>query len=211
MKKLTITSLVLSLVLIVTNVALVLSMHGKVSPGNLGAFIASPSGFTDIKATNDLQVDGQTRLTGTTTQDLITLGSSFTKVLTLSGTVTTTPGLIGSITNTGAPKICNLVQLDVTQVGTEAFVFSVSTSTGAGVGNGANLIASTTVATSTSSFQSTILDSVENVGSYNGNSFIWGNGMVITTGFDSFGGPDNASSTPRDLMTGTLYVRCITR
>lgn len=181
-------------------------------PANIGAFTTSGSNFTDVKVTGDLDVDSNMDLTGaTTTISNIKYDSKFYTALTLTGTVTTTPGLTGSLTNTGAPKLCNLVQLDISQLGTDAFVFSVSTTTAAGVGNGANLIASTTVATSTASIQSTILDNVENPGSYNANSFVWGNGQVITVGFDALGTPDNASSTARDVMTGGLYVTCHTR
>jgi len=196
------------------------------SEGSLGGFdpIASESGFTDVNVSNDLRVQGEFVATGTTTVGLLTYDSNNSASLTFTAAATTTVGGLFSIQNTGAPRVCHLVELDIatgsTSGGAEdtgsAFAFRVATSTSASAWSGGSsalsLITSTTQATSTSAV---IFNSNDNAG-LGLDSWVWDNGVYINGAFDdaslSSGGTDySTSSAAYTSMAGSVFIDCHTR
>ena len=169
-----------------------------------------------IDTNGDFTVNSTAAFNASTTVQEISLGSRFYEALDFTAGNTTTPGAIASIQNTGADKLCNLVQLDIAtgsttgglEGGGSSYHFGVSTGTSATTWTASGgLIASTTVATS-----STItLDSVNEVGSYGRTTFNWDNGVYINAGFDVTDAQATASSTAYTSMSGGLYVHCITK
>lgn len=167
----------------------------------------------------NIQIDEQLAVTGTSTIDLITLGSSVSKALTFTAGATTTPGGLFSLQNTGANKICRgLPEVNLTSQVEGSMNFSVGTSSSATAwsASGGSLIASTTVATG-----STILLGNENVGSYFGfntgsttQSWIWQAGHYILGAFDKGGAGagtrNNATTTDYSTAAGKVYVDCHT-
>jgi hypothetical protein len=162
---------------------------------------------------NGLNVDA------TSTVQEITLGSRYVVDLTLTAT-STTPGTAGYILNSGATKICQRVEVEITSASNAGgragagapFDISVGTSTSATAWSGIvgpGLIASTTIATSTT----VLYDSVayEGGGVTDGSSFLWENGKYIVVGFDGKVGDPATSTAALTNMDGKLYVICHTR
>lgn len=185
-------------------------------PNGLSADSTSPSAG-QIRSTTLL-------VTNTTTLQEITFGSRYTSSLDFSRGATTTPGGLFSIENTGATKICTRIELDITSgtaqggpIGTgRGFAFAISTSTtainGSVSGGAANLMASSTVATSSPGF----LNNIDSAGSSGMDSFLWTGGEFINGQFDqvtlSGGGVDNATSSDEYVdMVGNVYITCHTR
>jgi len=82
----------------------------------------------------------------------------------------------------------------------------MATSTSSAAPNAPNLIASTTVATSTT----ILLDHLEHPGSSGMTSFLWGAGEYIL-GLAGAQYPQYASSTDWDAAAGEMYITCHTR
>lgn len=164
-------------------------------------------------------IDGNGALSGyaTTTVNELSLGSRFYFDLDLSAT-STTPGTPGSITNTGEEKICQVAEINIT-TGSSAggragagspFAISLATTTAVGVGNQANLIATSTIATSST----WLFDTTTNKGSginTAGTSFLWKNGEVIQAAFNGITGDPATSTASLTGMAGRVYVVCHTR
>jgi hypothetical protein len=179
---------------------------------SLGAYIASPTGLTDLNVTNDLVVDKQSTLTGTTTVQEITYGSRFGKSLDFATAATTTGSLI-ALTNTGDTKICQKAEVlfDTPSNGTGSLAvqFSLGTSTSATAfssGLATSLIATTTIPTSTT----VLLNTVTNIGTANQDSWIWNNGETILGGI-VFSNHAKASTTAYTSRTGKMWVTCHTK
>jgi len=163
-------------------------------------------------------VDNGLNVDATSTLQEITLGSRYVVDLTLTAT-STTPGTAGYILNSGATKVCQRVEVEVTSASNAGgragagapFDISVGTSTAITTwsGQGANLIASTTIATSTT----VLYDSVayEGGGVTDGSSFLWENGKYIVVGFDGKVGDPATSTAALTNMDGKLYIICHTR
>lgn len=211
MKKLTIASLLVSLIFSVTSISLVVLLGTGDPESPLGAFTTPGTRFTDLKVEQDLEVTDETSLSATTTVQEITYGSRFAAAL--SFTAPTTTGSLVALQNTGDAKLCSLVELNITGAPTNAFRFSVSTTTAAdsfSTGVAGNVIASTTVATDTVPLLSNYL----NPGTFNGGtvgvymSWTWDRGAYLLGAMDS--NTDIASTTDWSAMAGNLYVTCHT-
>lgn len=164
--------------------------------------------FANIFASESLEVDG------TLYANDLAYGESFAVDLDLSAT-STAPGAAGVLTNTVGKRICNRIEVDVTTGSTAGgrlgagspFAISIATSTASGVGNSDNLIATTTLATSTTP----LLDSVVHKGSgvaVAGQSFEWNLNEVIQVSFDGTTGDPATSTDSLTGMAGRLYVSC---
>lgn len=169
-----------------------------------------PNGISaDNTSPNIGEVRGTTlTATATTTIQELTYGSRYSKALTTSAGSTTTAGLLISIQNTGAQKICDYAEIEFTTApsGSE-MVVSLATSTSAtGVSlSGAGIIASTTVATSTP----IIINSHDQVGGSTMDSFSWANGVYILGRWDNQDA--FATSTDYSSAAGNVYIRCHTQ
>lgn len=164
--------------------------------------------FTDLKVTNDLEVDQELQVDATSTLQELTFGSRFADAIAPTAGSTTTPGGLFSLQNTGAPKICSMVELDITAIG-PSFQFAIGTSTQASAWSTktATLVASSTVPTDTTA----LLNFVDQVGVSAMDSFLWGAGEYILGAFD-LGNRNNASSSDYvSRLTGSAYVTCHTR
>lgn len=136
--------------------------------------------------------------------DELEYGTSRSGRLDFTAGATTTPGGLFSIINYGATKLCSKVEVEiVTGSNDTLFKFSVATSTGYGVGAGAGLIATTTVASSTT----IILDSVLHQGNTL-DSWLWEKGIAINGQFDANDGGSAASTTDYIVMQGKYYITC---
>lgn len=174
------------------------------SGGNLGS---SDENLGNSRFPNGLETP-VLNVTGTSTLQEITLGSRFTDTASFAAAATTTPGGLVSLQNTGLPKICTNLELEL--IGVEnSMVFQVSTSTSASafVNNmaGGGLIASTTVPTATAEIILDIADDGNNVGAW-----LWDAGQYILGAVDA-GNRNNASTTDYDSVSGNLYVTCHSR
>jgi hypothetical protein len=198
----------------------------------LGQAIASVTHFTDVAIDNDFAVTNNTTLSGTTTAPSLTFNASNAKALNFANNAaSTTPGGMFSLQNTGIAKLCTTVELDITsasslggRLGTGAsYIFGVGTSTAAtswAGGDPRELIASTTLPTSTTS----LITNVKNPGSYVGTDqdiggapWVWDNGVYVNGVFS-----DASQSTSGNLdayatssaftgMAGKVYINCHTR
>jgi hypothetical protein len=192
--------------------------------------------FTAVRIAEDLVVgalttltgtvtfSGSSTMTGTTTVQDMSYGSNYYEALTFTAGATTTPGGLFSIQNTGATKLCRIVEVDVSS-GSSAgglagaggpldFCVGTSTSATAWSGAGCSLVATTTLATSTTS----IINNVVNPGTYVGGDqdiggapFIWGNGVYLSGAFDSLSTFAATSSDVYTSMAGGIYITCHTR
>lgn len=152
---------------------------------------------------DDLVVD--TLVSSTSTVGNTLLSSNYTSELTFTaGTATGTPGSLFSLLNSGTKKVCSLVALDIDTQVEGSMVFSISTSTSASAcssGVCGGLIASTTVATGTTSF----INSDDAAGS-GMEAFLWPNGTYILGSLaSSF---SSASSSDYSSAAGEVYVNC---
>lgn len=196
-----------------------LGTYGSVNVENANINFNAPEGAAEgvLGGTtqSDWNVGGNLTVDGISTIQDISLGSKYSSALTFTAGATTTPGGLFAIENTGSSKICTRVELDITtgstvggRLGTgHPIVFSISTSTAEGVGNGANLIATSTLATSTTN----LLDTVVNKGSgvaVAAQSFEWATGEVIQGQFDGLSTDPATSSIPYVGMAGKAYITC---
>src|SRR3990167_3082110 len=190
--------------------------------GSFGAATASDGDFTrftDVDIDNDLNVDGDTDLEATTTVQEIVFGSRFSQALTFTAAATSTPGGLFSFQNTGAPKICTTITVDVDtadatngRLGTgHPFDFSAATSTSASLYStkSASVIATTTLATGTAA----LIDSHRSPGSYIGGDqdqgsapWIWSNAVYLLGAFDSYSGDAATSSDAYTGLAGEVHV-----
>ena len=194
----------------------VFGASGTRFPNGLSADSTSPSAG-QVRGTS-LTVTGVSTLTGTSTQGLVSYDSAHNISLTLTST-STTPGGAGSITNTGATKICQLGEVEITSGSSaggrlgagSAFVLSVATTTSVGTSVlSGNLIASSTVATSSTP----LLDTVVNKGSgvnVAGQSFQWTATEAIQVQWEGTTTDPATSTTALAGMAGELYITCHTR
>lgn len=191
--------------------------------GSFGAYITDPTRFTDVNITNDLVVDGLstftsgTTLTGTTTQKLVDLASPYSFNLTLSAT-STSPSGAGSVTfaNDG---FCHIAALDISKGGAAAggrlgtgapFSISMSTTTAAGIGFGANILATSTIPTSTATYFDTVAQPGTGIGPA-GRGFLVKTGEVLQVSFNGTTGDPATSTDSITGMTGKVLVLCVTR
>lgn len=155
------------------------------------------------------------------------LGDALSQRLSFAAAATTTPGGLFRILNAGEARICTVVQLDITTataqgglLGTGApLEFSVATSTSrTALSGNLGIIASTTLATSTTS----LIDSVGNPGTYvgadqdiGGKSFVWGTGVYLLGQFDAYlDTTSRTSATSSNVYSGVagkMYIDCHVR
>jgi len=164
---------------------------------------------TDEAAPNDLQFGAQS---GTDlTVDNLTYGSSRYKGLTFIQGATSTVGGLFTIDNYGPDKICDRVELDIFTAQTTGGIsgtgfplgFSVGTSTIGSLTYNTSLIASTTVATSSTM----LLDSTNQEGTgvaIVGQSFLWEQGDSIHGQYNTTG---DATTTAYGIKGG-VYITC---
>ena len=186
-------------------------MEANVEGQNIGAFTTAGSNFTDVQIAGELDVTGESRLTATTSLQEIVLGSRFKKALTFTAGVTTTPGGLVALQNTGADKLCQKAEILTTANVQGSMDVSLATSTSATAisGNGVNLIATTTIATTTKVILSSSIDDQAGSGLTNGSeSFLWLNGTYILGSIDAKSGRSGASSTDYSSAVGYLYLTC---
>ncbi len=182
---------------------------------NIGAYIASPTTYTDLHVDNDLVVDENFTSSGTTTVQEITYGSRFNTALTLTAGASTTVGGLVALQNTGDTKICHEVEVlfyTDSSANSGTFKFSVATSTDSDdYSNNANsLIATTTVATTSALLvDSNKTPSGTNFSNATSTSWLWNRGEYIVGQFDLTDFV-KASSTHYTSRTGELYVDCHT-
>jgi len=176
----------------------------------LGARTGSGSRFTDLISTNSLEF-----------QDLI-MGSRYSTALTFTAAATTTPGGLFTLQNTGDDKLCTTVMVDVTtgsitggRTGAgHPLQFSVSTSTDDTTWSASTVgvLASTTLATTTTA----TLDTVVSPGSYVGTDqdiggapWEWDADVYLLGTFDGLTTDAATSSAVYTDMAGKMYVSCI--
>jgi len=177
--------------------------------GQLGAYIASPTTFTDVHITNDLVVDEIATL------GIITYGSESSASLTVTAGATTTPGGLFAIQNTGEDRICQGLELEVNTNSSGnscGMQFNVGTSTSATAwsASGGAIIASSTLPTTTTA----LWNDTDNTGTNTQDSWLWKTDEYLLGAFDNptIGGVgDSASSTCYSSMVGAVYANCHTR
>ena len=155
------------------------------------------------------------------TIDELELGTSASGRLNFTKGATTTPGGLFRIYNSGSPRICNRLELEISvgstvggNLGTgTAFAYRVATSTSRTLfSNDSTLIASTTNATGTVD----IFDTVDSNGTgivVAGESFLWDKGVWILGAFDdataSEDGTDYSTSSNAYVgQIGKFYIPC---
>ncbi len=173
--------------------------------------------LTDLRISDEFSAAGEVSLTGTTTLQEITYGSRYSDTLVFTAGSTTTPGGLFSEQNPGLAKICSKIELNVTtNNGSEgvALAFSVTTSTAASTISAGNqsLIASTTLATTTTA----LFTNVDDTGSSKEDSWIWGAGVFILGQFDDLGRSQGTteiatSSAGYTDLAGFAYWTCHTQ
>lgn len=193
----------------------------------LGSGIATADGTTNF--TTNVAMERNLDLQATTTLQELKWGTRFSEALDFTRGNTTTPGALFSLQNTGAAKLCTLVEVEITTGSTaggpagagNAFTFAVGTSTAASSWSTktATVIASTTPATSSLA----IINSLVSPGSYVGTDqdiggapWLWGNGEYLLGVFDDAskstgGGTYATDSGSYTGMAGSVYVSCHTR
>lgn len=192
-----------------------LGATGTRFPNGVSADTTSPV-EGELRGTT-LTITGAASITGTTTLQSYVIGSQNSFTLAFAAAATTTGGL-GSLQNTGVPKVCHLAEVAFSSQFEGAMNFGLSTSTSATNLHvtAPNLIATTTIATGTAPFlnnlshPSIFFAGVENEGTTTTTlkSFLWGNGVFIVPTLISDGYPDNASTSDYTTAVGKVYMNC---
>lgn len=186
-----------------------------------GGTVSTPDeslGAGSSHITSDTTVSGTLSATATSTFQEVTQGSRFVKTLTFSQGATSTFGGLGSLQNTGSPKICTNVWIDLsTGISTNAYNFSIASSTSATALSSdrvSNIMASTTSIVG----QPMEFSMIGNPGNdfprgdkgiASTTPFVWDNGEYIAPIFGS-----TVASAARENYTsavGKMYLNCYSR
>lgn len=196
------------------------TINQNAGEGSLGAVSFSDgdvSNLTDLDIADEFRVQGESLLTGTTTLKTIAYASPYVLDLTVTAT-STSPSGAGYVTFAN-DSVCQLAEVVFKgasaaggRLGTGSpFALSAATSTAAGVGNGANIMATTTVATSTAPLLSTRQTSVNGSGlGFAGASFLVNGGEVVQFSWNGITG-DPATSTDALPDSARAYLTCHSR
>ena len=197
-------------------------LQGSSDGPTLGYVGDEPTYITDARPNrlvtyNNLFVVSELEVGATTTLSAINVASPYSITLDLSAT-STSPSAAGSVLMT-QDSVCHFATLIVTKNSTaiggrqgtgSPFAISVATSTSASIGNGASIIATTTIPTTTGK----LLDTLVNGGSaisVAGQSFQVKNGEVVVVGFNGITGDPATSTDALAGMRGKLTLNCVSQ